>query len=169
MEVEAYLGRRDPASHTYRGRTPRNDVMFRGGGHLYVYFTYGMHYCANVVTEEEGRGCAVLLRALEPLTGIRAMARSRDRSPADIRSLCSGPAKLCRALGIDIRDNGTDLCDGEIWIAEDPAPGPRGIIRQSQRIGISSGTLHRWRFFLGDSPFLSRPERGRTEDDGHFT
>jgi DNA-3-methyladenine glycosylase len=130
--------------------------MFSPGGYLYVYFTYGMHFCANVVTEEEGRGCAVLLRAVEPLAGVEAMARSRHIGPASVHNLCSGPAKLCQAFQIGRPDNGTDLCGTSIWIAEElESPPPRNI-RQSPRIGISSGTQHRWRFYLQDSPFSSR-------------
>ena len=98
VEVEAYLGTKDPASHTYRGRTRRNDVMFWAGGHLYVYFTYGMHFCANVVTEAEGKGVAVLLRAVEPIKGISSMVRHRGLNGSSVavgtlRSLCSGPAR----------------------------------------------------------------------------
>ena len=156
VEVEAYLGQRDPASHAYRGRTARNDVMFWTGGHLYVYFTYGMHFCANVVTGKEGDGTAVLIRALEPLRGIRAMARCRHLSPADLHALCSGPAKFCEAFQIGRRENGIDLCGTFIWIAEEKGAAPVGNIRRSARIGITSGTEHRWRFFVADSPFLSR-------------
>jgi len=158
VEVEAYLGHRDPASHAYRGRTPRNDVMFRMGGHLYVYFTYGMHYCANVVTGREGVGQAVLLRALEPVAGISAMARHRGVEAGRIRELCSGPAKLCQALALARGDNGTDLCGEVVWIGRDPHARPVRIGR-SPRIGISSGVTSPWRFFDRDSGFLSRPVR----------
>lgn len=158
VEVEAYLGERDPASHAFRGRTARNEVMFRTGGHLYVYFTYGMHFCANVVTEREGRARAVLLRAVEPLGGIPAMARLRGVAPGEVRNLCSGPAKLCQAFGIGRSDNGMDLTGPEIWIAEDAHAFPPGRIRRSPRIGISTATRYRWRFTVGGSPYLSRPE-----------
>jgi DNA-3-methyladenine glycosylase len=131
--------------------------MYWTGGHLYVYFTYGMHFCANVVTEEEGRGCAVLLRAVEPLAGIEAMARSRHTAATDTHNLCSGPAKLCQAFQIGRPDNGTDLCGHAIWIAEDRESPPVRNIQRSPRIGIASGTEHHWRFILADSPFLSRP------------
>ncbi len=158
VEVEAYLGEKDPASHAFRGRTARNEVMFRNGGHLYVYFTYGMHFCANVVTEREGRARAVLLRALEPLGGIFAMARSRGVAAGDVRNLCSGPAKLCQAFAIGRSDNGTDLTGHDIWIAEDAGAPPPRRIRRSPRIGISTATGHRWRFTAAGSPYLSRPE-----------
>jgi DNA-3-methyladenine glycosylase len=157
VEVEAYLGSKDPASHAYRGRTKRNEVMFSRGGHLYVYFTYGMHYCCNVVTEGEGIGHAILLRAVEPIAGIGLMRRNRKR-PAEenhTRLLCSGPARLCQAFGIGRRENGTDLCGNRIWIARDiHSTRPRSISR-STRVGISEGKKHRWRFFIKSCPFVS--------------
>lgn len=155
MEVEAYRGKRDPASHAYRGKTHRNEVMFHEGGHLYVYFTYGMHFCSNVVTQREGIGEAVLLRAVEPVEGIKFMERNRGRrmhtSPL---SLTNGPAKLCQAFGISRPENGTDLLKGAVRIAElRHAPRPR--VSRSTRIGIRVGTKHRWRFFVADSNWVS--------------
>ena len=155
VEVEAYLGSRDPASHSYRGRTARNDVMFWEGGHLYVYFTYGMHYCCNVVTGREGLGHAVLIRALEPAVGIDEMRRNR-RTAGTVRDLCSGPARICQAMHITRRENGTDLCGATIWIASDRNACRRPRVRRSPRIGIRHGREHRWRFTLAGSPFLSR-------------
>jgi DNA-3-methyladenine glycosylase len=165
VEVEAYLGETDPASHAYRGRTKRNDVMFWEGGHLYVYFTYGMHFCANIVTEPEGKGMAVLLRAVEPVDGVEVMIRNRFRVGGKANSasegerllldLCRGPARLCQAFGITRNENGTDLCGPMIWIASgDKPPGRRGIAR-SARVGIWAGREHRWRFFLSGNPFVS--------------
>ncbi len=160
VEVEAYLGSKDPASHAYRGRTKRNSVMFRKGGFLYVYFTYGMHFCANVVTEGEGTGSAVLLRALEPIRGMDGMERNRfgavgtQASPERIRTLCSGPGNLCRALAITGNDNGADLLGTDIWLAEGSHLGER--VSTSTRVGITKGTAPRWRFFLRDNPFVSR-------------
>jgi len=158
VEVEAYLGSRDPASHAYRGVTPRNEVMFRGGGHLYVYFTYGMHFCCNVVAGGPGSGLAVLIRAVEPLAGIDVMTRLRsgDGRQRDIHDLCSGPGKLCQAFGIARAENGADLCGGTIWIAREQRRGPRPPLARSERIGISSGKEHLWRFYLRDDPFVSR-------------
>jgi DNA-3-methyladenine glycosylase len=156
VEVEAYKARSDPASHSFRGRTPRNEVMFWQGGYLYVYFTYGMHYCANVVTEGEHTGCAVLLRALEPLEGIKQMARSRDLPESAIGKLCNGPAKLCEAFGIGREENGSDLCANVIWIGEEKNGGKHSRIARSPRIGISAGKGHLWRLTIPDSPYLSR-------------
>lgn len=159
VEVEAYLGDSDPASHAYRGRTKRNAVMFGEGGHLYVYFTYGMHYCCNVVTEGEGHGCAVLLRAVEPLEGIhqmacrRGLARTAPDAPPD-PNLTNGPAKLCEAFGISKRDNGMDLCDTTISIATDGLPVPP--LAATSRVGITAGKEHRWRFFVKGNRFVSK-------------
>ncbi len=158
VEVEAYLGERDPASHAFRGITKRNEVMFYDGGHLYVYFTYGMHFCCNVVTEEAGIGHAVLLRAVEPLEGLDVMARQRHLPFATERekqNLCSGPAKLCEAFGIARAENGIDLCGDRIWIAEERAS-TKYRVDTSSRIGITQGKEHNWRFFLRGSPYISR-------------
>jgi DNA-3-methyladenine glycosylase len=159
VEVEAYLPG-DPASHAFRGRTARNDVMFWEGGHLYVYFTYGMHFCANVVTGSEGKGSAVLIRAVEPLEGIDLMRRNRSRGDLPARDLCNGPAKLCQAFGIGRTENGTDLCGPAIWIDEGDPPA-RHLIARSSRIGIRTGTEHRWRFYIKDSHFITpgKPSR----------
>jgi DNA-3-methyladenine glycosylase len=159
VEVEAYLNQGDPASHAFRGRTRRNEMMFRSGGRLYIYFTYGMHFCSNVVTEEAGKGCAVLLRAVEPVRGLAAMARGRSLGRIDQLKLCSGPAKLCQAFGIGAAENGIDLCGTSIWIAEETGPPPRPKIARSGRIGIRSGREHRLRYFLKNNPFVSRPPR----------
>ena len=164
VEVEAYLGEKDPASHAYRGKTRRNEVMFREGGYLYVYFTYGMHFCCNVVTESEGKGRAVLLRALEPMEGIRTMIQNRYRSTvrnppernALLRWVCSGPARLCQAMGIARENNGADLCGDSIWIGRRSRRPSRQPIERSHRIGISNGREHLWRFSLKGSPFVSQ-------------
>jgi DNA-3-methyladenine glycosylase len=159
VEVEAYLGSKDPASHAYKGKTRRNEVMFGNGGHLYVYFTYGMHYCCNVVTEEEGVGHAVLLRAAEPLTGIDIMTRNRGLSVARERDkfqVCNGPAKLCQAYGITKTENGIDLCGNELWIAEETLEAHRPTIVATTRVGISQGISSKWRFCLRNNPYVSR-------------
>lgn len=157
VEVEAYNGPDDPASHACKGRTPRNEVMFMEGGVLYVYFTYGMHFCANVVSGQEGRGSAVLLRALAPLDGVRAMARHRSLPASPDTALLSGPAKVCQAMGIGREENGTDLCGERIWIEDRGliVP-PRGIIA-TPRIGITQARDKKWRFCVAGSRYLSRP------------
>jgi len=167
VEVEAYLGAKDPASHAYRGRTRRNDVMFWEGGHLYVYFTYGMHFCANVVTEREGKGMAVLLRAVEPVQGMEIMIRNRQlrESVGNKSNLCSGPAKLCQAFAIARKENGTDLCCKEIWIARDMNAAGDYSIGASTRVGVRNGSRHKWRFYFKASPFVSpgKPASVRSE------
>jgi len=107
VEVEAYVGAVDPAAHTYRGKTPRNATMFGPAGHMYVYFTYGMHWCCNCVCEGEGQGSGVLIRALEPLRGIELMRAARGGIKAD-RDLCRGPARLTQAMDITGQQNGID-------------------------------------------------------------
>jgi DNA-3-methyladenine glycosylase len=158
VETEAY-GEGDPASHAFRGRTPRNAVMFGPPGHLYVYFTYGMHFCMNVVTESEGRGSAVLLRAAEPLQGHEAMAERRGTS--EVRRLCSGPARWTQAFGIARQENGADLVRGrEVYLLEGE-PVPRSAIRITTRVGVNVGIERPWRFLVAQSPFVSpgRPSR----------
>ena len=160
VEVEAYLGAKDPASHAYHGRTRRNEVMFWEGGHLYVYFTYGMHFCANVVTGNEGKAMAVLLRAVEPVQGMEIMIRNRrlHKSAGDeriLRNLCSGPARFCQAFAIAREENGTDLCGKEIWIARDMNTTGRDSIGVSTRVGVRNGSKHKWRFYIKANPFVS--------------
>ncbi|MDQ4068365.1 MAG: DNA-3-methyladenine glycosylase, partial [Actinomycetota bacterium] len=113
VEVEAYAGGADPASHAFRGRTARNATMFGPPGHLYVYLSYGMHYCANVVCGEDGEASAVLLRALTPVGGLEEMRAARGPAARLDRDLCSGPGKLCQALGLDRSFDGADLVSGD--------------------------------------------------------
>ena len=155
VEVEAYLGSLDPASHSFRGKTRRNEVMFRTGGYLYVYFTYGMHFCCNVVTESEGTGHAVLIRAVEPVEGMDMMRRNRGMAGGNIEALCSGPAKLCQAFGIGRAENGIDLCAGEIWIGRGATQQDSIAVGRSPRIGISSAQTHQWRYFVKENRFVS--------------
>jgi len=155
VETEAYLGDNDPASHAFRGKTKRNEVMFGEGGHLYVYFTYGMHFCANVVTDAERRGRAVLLRAVEPLEGRDIMVKNRKLKDTPYKNLTNGPAKLCEAFGINGRHNGTDLLSDEILITTGEEI-PRKQIISTSRIGITNGAEKLWRFYISGNPFVSK-------------
>ncbi|MCE7031351.1 DNA-3-methyladenine glycosylase [Lysobacter sp. GX 14042] len=154
VEVEAYAGD-DPASHAFRGRTARNAAMFGPAGHLYVYFTYGMHWCANAVCGQEGEGTAVLLRALEPLAGQERMRQARPRARSE-RDLCSGPAKLAQALGITGTLDGVDLASGAVRILGDGVP-PPGDPVVTPRIGITKATELPWRWYVPGNPHVSRP------------
>jgi len=160
VETEAYRGPIDPGSHGYRGITPRTEVMYGPPGRLYVYFTYGMHWCANVVCALKGECEAVLLRAGEPVAGIEIMRRFRPGITHD-RLLTSGPARLCRAMGIDKRHNGASLLrGGKMWCAEDEetAAYRRSEIAQTVRIGLAEGSGHDipWRFVVPGHPYASR-------------
>jgi DNA-3-methyladenine glycosylase len=158
VEVEAYHGANDAASHAYRGLTPRTAIMFGPPGFLYVYFTYGMHWCANVVCGPDGEAAAVLIRALAPVGGLEAMRAARPKARRE-RDLCSGPAKLCQALGITGADNGTDLLakrGAGVRLRDDGTPPPRRAAR-GRRIGIKEATEHRWRFWVPGDPNVSRP------------
>ena len=156
VEVEAYRGSLDPASHTFRGRTARNATMFGPAGHLYVYFTYGMHFCANIVTGPEGLGEAVLIRALAPLAGLDEMRARRPAARRDV-DLCNGPAKACQALGIDRSADGLDLLarDGAVSLVDDGTP-PPAAPAVSTRVGISVATEHPWRWWVPGDPTVSR-------------
>ncbi len=157
VETEAYEPG-DPASHGFRGPTPRNASMFGPPGRLYVYFTYGHHWMMNVVTRPRGQGSAVLLRALEPLEGLAAMASARGRD--HVGDLCSGPGKLAQALGVDRSHDGEDLVRGAvIWLeAGDPVGAER--IEAGGRVGVSVGVDDPWRFVVSGDPFVSRGRVG---------
>jgi DNA-3-methyladenine glycosylase len=164
VEVEAYLGERDPASHAYRGRTRRNAVMFGPPGHAYVYFTYGMHHCLNLVTGEEGAASAVLIRALEPLEGLEAMARRRGSGiPAE--RLARGPGCVARALGLDRRHDGLDLTRGPLWL-EDSPPRRAGPVASGPRVGISVAIDRPWRFWIAGHLCVSGPPGARAGKAG---
>jgi DNA-3-methyladenine glycosylase len=153
VEVEAYE-EGDPASHSFRGRpTPRTEVMFGPPGGLYVYFTYGQHFCSNVVTGTAGVGSAVLLRAAEPLQGLEVMAA--NRGSATPRQLCSGPARLAQAFGIAREENGTDLVRDPSLFLLAGMPLPRRAVGRSTRIGVRVGADRRWRWFERDGAFVS--------------
>ena len=156
VEVEAYVGSVDPGSHAYRGRTERNASMFGPPGGLYVYFTYGMHWCANAVCGEEGVGLAVLLRAAAPLAGVAVMRRARGPVARRERDLCSGPAKLCQAFGIDGRRDGADLVTGAGGVSiHDDGGSPPARPGVSHRIGLRAGAEHPWRWYVPEDPNLS--------------
>ena len=153
VEVEAYLAGIDPAAHTYRGRTPRNATMFGEPGHMYVYFTYGMHWCANAVAWEKTPGAGVLIRALEPISGLHAMHEARGG--VSDRLLCSGPARLTQALGITGAQNGMDLVKGDGPRILDDGTAPPLHPVATPRIGISAGQEHLWRFVVPNNLHVS--------------
>ncbi|HEY6736671.1 MAG TPA: DNA-3-methyladenine glycosylase [Candidatus Saccharimonadia bacterium] len=152
VETEAY-DQSDPASHSFRGHTPRTSVMFGPAGHLYVYFTYGMHYCCNIVVGPAGHGAAVLLRAAEPLEGELTMAGLRPGARGV--NLTNGPAKLCQALAITRELNGQDLAVPPLRLIQRPALEPAAIT-QTTRIGIKHATDRPWRLYITDNPYISR-------------
>jgi DNA-3-methyladenine glycosylase len=164
VEVEAYCGAEDAGAHSFRGRTARTRTMFGPAGGLYVYFTYGMHWCANAVCGAEGEGVAVLLRALAPLAGADQMAllRPRARRPVD---LANGPAKLCQAFGLDGTFDGADLVTGDrgVVIGDDGTP-PPAAPGNSVRIGLTAGAEHPWRWFVPGDPHVSRPRPAPAEE-----
>ena len=164
-EVEAYAGADDPGSHAYRGPTRRNEVMFGPAGHLYVYFTYGMHHCCNVVVGPDGTAAAVLLRAGEVIEGVD-LARSRRAGAAD-RDLARGPARLCRALSIDGRHNGAHLGTSELTLDLD-RPVDAELVETGPRVGLRQAADHPWRFWLRDEPTVSayRPAAPRRPRSG---
>ena len=169
-EVEAYDGANDPGSHAFRGRTPRNAVMFGPPGHVYVYFTYGMHWCMNLVCGPEGRASAVLLRAGEVVEGAPLATRRRPTAKTP-RELARGPARLTLALGVDGSQDGLDATDPTSPLTVSTPAGTRGgEVLHGPRVGVAGdGAVHPWRFWLADEPSVSayrpavsrrRPDRG---------
>jgi DNA-3-methyladenine glycosylase len=154
VETEAYR-QDDPCCHGYNGKTARNAVLFGPPGHLYVYFTYGMHYCANTACEPEGVGAGVLLRALEPEAGLEAMAERRGVDKP--RLLASGPARLAQALGIGREQNGLPVWLPPLAILPRPSGAPAPEVVSTARIGVRGGDQKPWRFVDARSAFLSRP------------
>lgn len=151
VETEAY-DQTDMASHSYRGKTERTKVMFGEYGYLYVYFTYGMHYCANVVTGQKGDGAAVLIRAVEPLNGNETIEQRRGKLGVEATN---GPAKLCQALDIDKRLSGHDLRSGSLRLIQQTPLAPHEIT-QTVRVGISQAKDVPWRFYITNNPYVSR-------------
>jgi DNA-3-methyladenine glycosylase len=157
VEVEAYFGEADAASHAFPGKTPRNAVLFGPPGHAYVYFIYGMYFCLNVSCEREGRAGGVLFRALEPIRGLAIMARNRRLDPTRVAALTSGPGRLCQAFGITRdRDNGTDFTSpkSDLQIRDDGFVVSDFLV--TPRIGISKDAERPARFLLADNPFVSK-------------
>jgi DNA-3-methyladenine glycosylase len=153
-EVEAYDGANDPASHAFRGETPRNAVMFGPPGHAYVYFTYGMHFCVNLVCAPSGIAAAVLLRAGEVVAGAEVAAARRPGAP--IRDLARGPARLCLALGVDRTLDGTDVVVRPSAITVDAGkPVSDGQVLAGPRVGIASAAERPWRFWIAGDPTVS--------------
>lgn len=159
VEVEAYDGSVDEAAHSFKGITERTKVMFQEGGCLYVYFTYGAHYCANIVIGKKGEGKAVLIRAVEPLNHFNILAKNRfsknTLSDKEKFNLTNGPGKFCKAFCIDKADNGTDLLSDKIYLLNDRKINSRNIIA-TKRIGITKSVDLPWRFFIKDNPYVSK-------------
>lgn len=151
VETEAYVGEDDPASHAFGGQTPRNQLMYGPPGYAYIYFIYGNHFCLNFVTEVEDYPAAVLIRALQPLSGLSRMFTNRGRIRSEIQ-LCNGPGKLCQALQIDKALNGISLFSDRLFLL----PGSEKFeIACSERIGISQGKNHKRRFYIKNNPYVS--------------
>jgi DNA-3-methyladenine glycosylase len=159
-EVEAYDGSNDAASHAYRGQTRRNEVMFGPAGFLYCYFTYGMHWCANIVCGVAGQATAVLLRAGEVIEGSE-VARARRGGSGRDRDLARGPARLASCLGISGLHNGRDLCDPDSDVRLASLARHRRVIRTGPRVGISAATDRQWRFWLDGDVTVSQFRAGR--------
>lgn len=159
VEVEAYDGAVDEAAHTFIGKTKRNEIMFNEGGYFYVYFTYGAHYCCNVVTGKKGHGTAVLIRALEPVEGMDIMIANRFgrnlKNDKEKYNLTNGPGKVCHAFSITKNHYGIDLTGNRIYILNQPKINPKNIIT-SRRIGIKKSVHLPWRFYIKDNPYVSR-------------
>lgn len=168
VEVEAYAGLDDPGSHAFRGPTPRASIMFGPPGRLYVYFSYGVHWCANVVCGPEGTPSAVLLRAAQPLAGLEVMRLARaggprpSRRPVPDRDLCRGPGRLCQAFGITGTLNGAELVPAKsaVWLADDGTTG--GPVAVTTRVGLSAGRGEQlpYRFLAAANRWASSPARG---------
>lgn len=151
VETEAY-DQADEASHAFNGRTKRNDAMFKSAGHLYVYFTYGMHYCCNVVCGEEGVGAGALIRAVEPLEGMDIIEERRGMSGVNVTN---GPGKVCKALGITGQWSGHSLGKSPIRLIK-RRPFPESIITTGPRIGISKAVHELRRFYIAGNPYVSK-------------
>lgn len=159
VEVEAYDGSIDKAAHTFKGKTKRNEIMFNEGGYFYVYFTYGNHFCCNVVTGKKNHGTAVLIRGVEPLKGIKKMSENRyghDLLNAKEKfNLTNGPGKVCRAFNINRSHYGIDLTGKQIYLLDQPKISDDNIV-VSKRIGIKKSVDLPWRFYIKGNPYVSK-------------
>jgi DNA-3-methyladenine glycosylase len=159
VEVEAYDGKIDEAAHTFIGKTERNKIMFEEGGYLYIYFTYGVHYCANVVTGIKDHGTAVLLRAMEPIEGLEIFSQNRfnksEISEKEKINLLNGPGKICQAFNINKEHYGINLTNNEIYLFDSPKLNDSEIV-VSKRIGIKKSKDLPWRFYIKDNPYISK-------------
>lgn len=159
VETEAYKGNVDESAHSFRGITNRNKVMFEQGGLLYVYFTYGVHFCSNIVTGKKGEGDAVLLRGIEPLSGIDIMAKRRfgknHTDEKELLNLTNGPGKICQAFGLNREHNGSDLTSTDIFLLDQPDISKQQIVTTT-RIGIKKSVDLPWRFYIKNNLYVSR-------------
>ena len=155
VESEAYRGQDDPASHAYRGKTPRNAIMFGKPGVAYIYLIYGMYHCLNVIAEPEGNAAGVLIRAVEPIEGIKTMKKLRG-NVKKIKDLTNGPGKLAQAFAIDKSFNGLDLTQKNKLFIAYPTQEENFEIVEAKRIGIKVGLDKLWRFYIKDNPFVSK-------------
>ncbi|MFC1651655.1 DNA-3-methyladenine glycosylase [Patescibacteria group bacterium] len=153
IETEAYIGKDDPACHACSGMTKRNKPMFGKAGHTYIYFTYGMHYCFNIVTEKKGFGSAVLIRSVKPLTEIDFIRKQRGK--VNDKDLTNGPAKLCQAFALDKKLNNENLLGNKLWVEDDGfkvkkkgLATAKAVVKKSPRVGIRDGLDKDWRFYL---------------------
>jgi DNA-3-methyladenine glycosylase len=159
VEVEAYDGTIDEAAHSFKGKTKRTEIMFAGGGLLYVYFTYGMYFCSNVVTGNVNEGKAVLLRGIEPVDGFDIMIMNRynkkEISQKEFYNLTNGPGKICQSFALGKNENGTGLCGNQIYFLNTPKI-PESKIVVTKRIGINKSVDLPWRYYIKDNPFVSK-------------
>ena len=154
VETEAYVAAVDPAAHAYRGQTPRNRSMFGEPGIAYIYRSYGIHYCLNVVTEGAGVAAAVLIRAIRPQIGVALMRRRRGERIAE-RDLARGPGRLCQALALTTSDDGADLLGSALWISETPELASAPSVATTPRVGITQAADWPWRFVVIGDPYVS--------------
>jgi DNA-3-methyladenine glycosylase len=159
VEVEAYDGNIDQAAHTFIGKTKRNEIMFNEGGYFYVYFTYGAHFCCNVVTGKKDHGTAVLIRAIEPVKGQNKMTKNRFGrkllNEKERFNLTNGPGKVCQAMGINRVHYGTDLTMDKIFILDAPKL-KKDMVVVTKRVGIKKSVDLPWRFYIKENPYVSR-------------